>query len=65
MGDGSQKALIITILGSLLIGLIVIAFNKNYRPDTISVINKKFYPTVQTLSKDNPDYEDKLSGGDE
>ncbi|HPN31721.1 MAG TPA: hypothetical protein PKY81_12270 [bacterium] len=65
MGDGSQKALIITILGSILIGLIVIAFNKNYRPETISITNKKFYPTIETLSKNNSEYDDKLSGGDE
>jgi len=63
--DSGAKALVITILGAILTGILIIAFNKDYRPEQISLSNKKFFPTVEALSKNGSEYEDRLGGGDE
>ncbi|HON55903.1 MAG TPA: hypothetical protein PLM75_07000 [bacterium] len=59
--DSGQKTLLITIVGALLAGLIVILFNPKYRPDYLLKTNKTYYPAIEDLTKNAPEFEDKLS----
>jgi len=65
MGDGG-KALLITLAIAILLGVVIVIFDTtllkmSYRPDYILLTNKKYYPTIEVLSKTNTEYEDLLN----
>lgn len=48
----SSKALIIMLVGSLLIGALVLIVKSDYRIDKVLKSNKKYYPLVKVEGKE-------------
>ncbi len=51
--SGSYNILIGTILGTLLLGMLVLVFKSDYRVSQITLSNQDYYPNVEV--KSDPD----------